>query len=332
MVVAAAIVSGVAPEAALVGSAAASTVESLTLRRVAMVPAFLLHWAYSQAESVVWLVALLIGCSSRHGVFGQHLCSLLKTRFAHAACSRPVLDDTKGAVVYLCNHRSWGDFWIDEAILGGTSFVSRLAVAPAIPFTALWGYVQGWLWFFNRNGKPKDGWLQWMTEFLRRHHSMFPSKGLVFYPEGTRSQTPFGNPIKHTGLKAIYNLGWPVQVVITTNKERFVNERKCCVGIGEQLVSSVSDAIWPQQCTSADAFVEAFEIAWTSTWTAAYSAVACKGLVHRSRALLPGAVQGDGRRGSRVVKARVFTVLLIILTVCWRRWSAARSAARDKTR
>lgn len=39
------------------------------------------------------------------------------------------------------------------------------------------------------------------------------------YPEGTRSVEPLGLPLKPGGLVAAQKLGWPVQIVITTNKE-----------------------------------------------------------------------------------------------------------------
>lgn len=47
----------------------------------------------------------------------------------------------KGPILYFCNHRSWADFFLDSALVGGASYLSRLLVACACPMPALIGYL-----------------------------------------------------------------------------------------------------------------------------------------------------------------------------------------------
>lgn len=257
-------------------------------------PIFLLYLGYMQAMSLLYLVLQFLGSGVTHAGSAGHLLSLLGTVYATTRRSRPVLDDTKRPVVFLCNHRSWGDFLIDAALLGGASFVARRAVAAAIPLSALWGWAQGWLWLFNREAKHPEGTTKFMTDFFRESHARCPGKGVVMFPEGTRSQEPKGLPLKAGGLSTVYQLGWPVQVVITTNKEHVMLEKTFELGRGVQCVTAISEPLWPQDFQSAEAFVQAVRTTWTNTWAEAYNA-APSDTVARKTALLPGAVRKSGK-------------------------------------
>mmetsp|Transcript_52436 Transcript_52436/g.111739 ORF Transcript_52436/g.111739 Transcript_52436/m.111739 type:complete len:342 (+) Transcript_52436:190-1215(+) len=319
---------GAVPEAQQVSKIVLSKPQAPLLKRIVSVPAFFSFLAYLQTISAAGIVAMIFGWKLSHATVAQHLLGLLRTRFAHSAKSKTIMDDTHHPVVFLCNHRSWGDFWIDAAILGGTSFVSRWAVAPAIPITAVWGWLQGWMWLFNRNAKRHSGWVSWLSNFFMYSRTMFPMKGLVLYPEGTRSHLPKGNPLKTKSLEAIYKLGWPVQVVISTNKENLMNEGKCWVGIGETINTAVSEAIWPNQVTTCEEFLEKIKATWSSTWDEAYSSMATEGgMVLRESTQLPGAALVPRTHlNPRIRKARFVVAMMTALYMLYR-WYRNRNKA-----
>lgn len=160
------------------------------------VPAFVLFLFYVQVASAAALISTILGFDVSNATMCQHFLRILRTRFAHSSSSQPVLDDTTRPVIFLSNHRSWGDFWVDCALLGGPSFVSRWLVALGIPASAVWGSLSGWLWFFSRGKKRSEGTTKWMQKFLSNCHARCPGKGVVLYPEGTRSLEPKGLPFK----------------------------------------------------------------------------------------------------------------------------------------
>lgn len=256
-------------------------------------PVFLIYFAYIQAISALAFVLLLLGVQCPSGTVCGHFVAVLGTRFAHTSTSQLVLDDTKAPVIFLSNHRSWGDFWADCALLGGPSFVARWLVALAIPCTAMWGGLTGWLWFFHRRAVHREGTTHWTENFWRRSHQGYRNKGVVVYPEGSRSLSPEGLPLKPGGLVAAYRLGWPVQVVITTNKEFVMAERSLSVGLGTLCVTSVSRPIRPAEWATSDAFIGEVKAVWRETWADAFSSLqplaTSKALRLRPCPLLPGA-------------------------------------------
>lgn len=47
----------------------------------------------------------------------------------------------KGPIIYFCNHRSWADFFLDSALVGGASYLARYAVIVAVPMPSLIGFL-----------------------------------------------------------------------------------------------------------------------------------------------------------------------------------------------
>lgn len=256
-----------------------------------MTTMFLSFLFYIQATCAVAFALVLLGVNMTHGALCAHYLRILGTTFATAPTSKPVLDDTQHPVIFLCNHRSWGDFWVDSALLGGTAFVARKEVGLALPCTGVWAMVHGWIWFINRGAKHAEGTIKWMGNFYQTSHTRFPGKGVGIYPEGTRTLEPKGLPLKPGGLASAYSIGWPVQLVISTNKEKVMQERTFSLGFGVQVTTCVSPPLWPKDYASTDDFIDAVRKTWSETWEDAYGAAT----VPRPRALLPGASQRTGR-------------------------------------
>lgn len=233
------------------------------------------------------------------------------------------MDDTKQPVVFLCNHRSWGDFWVDVAILGGPSTVSRWMVALGIPLSAAWGFLAGFVWFFNRAKKRVGGTVKWMCNFYQESHNRLPYKGMIVFPEGTRNLSPEGEALRPGGLAAMHTLGWPCQVVITTHKEDVMLERELRMGRrGVRVNTSVGKPVWPKDFSTADDFIAEVTKNWRATYDDAI-ATDTSG-VPRPRALLPGCVARDYLTlsvpgNSNTNKVRAFVAVLALLVAYYMR-------------
>lgn len=276
------------------------------------VPVFLVVVLYGQLLHGLCALLLLLGIRVSPSVTGDHTLRMMATTFATTAGSHPVIDDTKGPAVFLRNHRSWGDFVLDSALLGAPSFVSRWLVALGIPMTSAWGYLHGWVWFFQRGTKHAEGTVAWTASFWDNKYHAYPEKGVVLYPEGTRNLEPQGMPLKPGGLVSIFRLGWPVQIVITSNKEWLVSEKFCYVGCGTCCVTSVSAPLYPSQTETAEAFIERVKSVWSATWKDAYGS---EGLP-RVSPRLPGAqtapISFSCRGSPQLLIARSMLALLLV--------------------
>lgn len=178
------------------------------------VPFFLATVLYVQLLHGLATLLLLLGIQVPPDKTGVHLLGLVGASFATTARSHPVMDDTSGPVMFLSNHRSWGDFVVDCTLLGSPSFISRTLVALGIPFTAAYGFLRGWIWFFQRGKKRAGGTVEWTARFWAESHDLYNGKGVVMYPEGTRSLSPEARKPgtstladKHTGPS--FETWWP---------------------------------------------------------------------------------------------------------------------------
>ncbi len=87
--------------------------------------------------------------------------------------------------LFLCNHRSWADFFIDQFISGGATYLSRYMVIFACPFSSLYAWMVHSVTYFHRKKGVNRSTLgamivkQWETK---------RDNGLIVYPEGTRNQ------------------------------------------------------------------------------------------------------------------------------------------------
>ncbi|GBG34169.1 1-acyl-sn-glycerol-3-phosphate acyltransferase [Hondaea fermentalgiana] len=170
--------------------------------------------------------------------------------------------------MYLCNHRSWGDFFMDQAICNGGAYLSRLLVIIGCPMSSLYAYIAHSTWFFNRKkGIDRDA----LGEYIQSQWLARPNQGLIVYPEGTRNLKMEPLRLKTGVLKMAFDYQRPVQAVITTNKERVANEKDLSYERNVSCVTSISPALEPHKFESFEAFVEAVREQFVETWEDAYS-------------------------------------------------------------
>ena len=126
------------------------------------------------------------------------------------------------ADIYLFNHVSWTDFFMDAYIIHGSGcYFSRVSVFFAVPFTSIYGLLNNMIFFFNRRHKNvKDVMKMGFKTMIDKN-----KKKVIFYPEGTRNDTKNIIPLKKGGLNIIYDMGYSVQIINVKNKDKVFNEK-----------------------------------------------------------------------------------------------------------
>jgi 1-acyl-sn-glycerol-3-phosphate acyltransferase len=155
------------------------------------------------------------------------------------------------ADVYLFNHVSWTDFFMDNYIIHGNGcYFSRVSVFFAVPFTSIYGLLNNMIFFFNRSHKNvKDTIKMGFKTVIDKN-----KKKVIFYPEGTRNKTKNIIPLKRGGLNMIYNLGYSLQIINVKNKDKVFDEEK--FQLNENVVCDIvtSDVINPTEYNNFDEF------------------------------------------------------------------------------
>ena len=106
------------------------------------------------------------------------------------------------------------------------------------------------------------------------------NRRLMFYPDGSRMRHACPTNVDEARvrlkpglLKSIYEYrSLPVQIMITSNKEMLMDERRLKIGLNIRLVTSLSVAIFPERFETFDAFYTAVALSWLAELKGAYSA------------------------------------------------------------
>lgn len=175
-----------------------------------------------------------------------------------------------GPCMFLGNHRSWADFFLDCYLSGGRAqMLSRLAVLYAFPMFMLpVVMLRGCIVFKRGSIADKEAFNRWIDKHLEDS----PQAGVLVYPEGHRSTKPHPLPLKRGMLYYAYSRKLPVQMILSGNKEAVVSEKEFVAGFGCTVVTSYSDVIRPAEFASVDGFLERVQQVWDSEWRAVMSA------------------------------------------------------------
>ncbi len=164
----------------------------------------------------------------------------------------------------LGNHRSYMDATLD-AYVGNTTTMCRILVILGAPFVILLAYIDNRVIFINREKDKRDGVYLQCVSHINRHKN----KRIMFYPEGTRnkytelkSREELKSYIKFGLLKSIYeDKRYPVQLLISNNKENAFNEMKLSAKYGVKINTKISKAIHPKDyATEIDFFNEIINV------------------------------------------------------------------------
>eukprot|EP01013_Petalomonas_cantuscygni_P029902 TRINITY_DN55801_c0_g1_i1.p1 TRINITY_DN55801_c0_g1~~TRINITY_DN55801_c0_g1_i1.p1 ORF type:complete len:291 (-),score=34.43 TRINITY_DN55801_c0_g1_i1:381-1253(-) len=195
---------------------------------------------------------------------------LLGVRWALVSGSEPLHN---GRCVYLINHRSWADFFVDaHACNGDASYLSRAVIAFVLPPMALGAVLLDRIIFFHRGQTSRVK----LTALVESCLGRWPQdeQRLICYPEGHRNHTAKPLPLRRGGLQAIYEYGAPVQVLIHTNKEDILSEATMSARRGVQCRIYRGRVMQSRDFADAEAFALAVDAEFQRCWTAAYDPAA----------------------------------------------------------
>jgi 1-acyl-sn-glycerol-3-phosphate acyltransferase len=165
--------------------------------------------------------------------------------------------------IYLFNHRSWGDFFIDHYICKGT-FIGRKEVKYILPFTSALGKKHDDVIFFDRsNKKSKYKLYDDIKKILKK-------KSILLYPEGTRNTSTHSKPLKFGIIKLGYEQNVPFQIIIVNNKENVMNEKKLKINKNIICEYFTSELIYPKDFKTLKDFTNEIQKKWDESWNNIY--------------------------------------------------------------
>eukprot|EP00958_Prasinococcus_capsulatus_P002173 scaffold200_cov401-Prasinococcus_capsulatus_cf.AAC.9 len=202
-----------------------------------------------------------------------------------ASCSaKMVLICAFASAATQTNHRSWGDFFIDLFLVEFQgAYLSRWAVFAVLPIACAvsWLGRQGLVIFFARKKSNVDK--NALLKLLDRHFEVSMNGGLIVYPEGTRNQRPYSNPVKFGLIKYAYTRRIPCQVMISEGKERVWNEKIFATRLDKRVTVMYGKPMYPEEYVTSlvgpavhstyatlEEFVEKFKESWYNAWATVY--------------------------------------------------------------
>ena len=168
------------------------------------------------------------------------------------------------ACLYLANHRSWADFFLDVVATDGRAqMLSRAAVAVAFPAFMLAVCVIRSVILFRRDNVKDFNAFNAMIESKIRAS---PVDGLIVYPEGHRSTRSKPLPLKKGMLQFAWSRSMPVQVVASSGKEGVISEKANSARWGRRVVVAYSTPVRPADHADFEGFFAQVVEEWVSTW------------------------------------------------------------------
>jgi 1-acyl-sn-glycerol-3-phosphate acyltransferase len=174
----------------------------------------------------------------------------------------------------LGNHRSFMDVLFDGYV-GAATGISRRLVILGAPFICLLAYIDNRVIFINRGKDKRDT----VYQLCVSHINQYPNQRILFYPEGTRNKyTNLSSPeelksyIKFGLLKSIYeDKQYPVQLLISNNKEIAFNEKKLSAKYGVKINTKISQAIHPKDYSTEVEFFDEIVRVWFDCYVETHS-------------------------------------------------------------
>lgn len=169
-----------------------------------------------------------------------------------------------GPCIWMCNHRSWADFFVDVLTTQGDSqMLSRMAVAAVFPMFMISVVIIRSVILFKRGAiRDKEGF----NRMIDRMMSLSPVNGLNVYPEGHRSTATDSLPLRRGMMHFAYSRQMPVQIIVTAGKEAVISEKDMSAHFGQTLLVGYSNVLHPKDYSSAEEFFEAIKKSWSVEW------------------------------------------------------------------
>lgn len=169
-------------------------------------------------------------------------------------------------MMYLPNHRSFADFFLDQWITEGrAATLSRLAVGGVFPLVMASLVAVRSIILFQRGGRrvrAKESFNAWLDDKLAKSSQ----KSFLIYPEGHRSTKGQSLPLKTGMLKYAFSRRMPVQTIISANKEAVMDEKALSAHFGQTVVVGFSEVIDPADFGSFEDFMAKVQSTWDAEW------------------------------------------------------------------
>lgn len=167
----------------------------------------------------------------------------------------------KNVHVYLCNHVSWADFFIDNCCTGSNNcYISRMMVFFAVPFTSIYGILNNIIYFFYKNKNSRIHFGKYLKDILEN------KKSIILYPEGTRNINMENLPLRKKGLETIYEMKLTTQIININNKNKVVNELMWYINKNVICNVMVSERIEPEKFNSFDEYFQYIQMTWNKLY------------------------------------------------------------------
>jgi 1-acyl-sn-glycerol-3-phosphate acyltransferase len=171
-------------------------------------------------------------------------------------------DKLIGEGFILANHRCFLDALIDCYVSNSIGISRQLTILGG-PFIILFAYIDNRVILINRDKDNRHDVYLRCTERLH-------NKRIVFYPEGTRNNytslkscDELKSYIKFGLLKSIYeDKRYPVQMMISNNKEIAFNEKKLHAKYGVHIHTKISKSIHPKDFATDTEFFDEIVKVW----------------------------------------------------------------------
>lgn len=176
-------------------------------------------------------------------------------------------------IIYLSNHRSWADFYIDNIVTEYCSkFISRIEVAYILPlYVYICGHLITDVMIFFRRGKTNISEFEKLIKYNQLNNKS--GNDILVYPEGTRrSGLYYACDLKKGLICYAYKENCPIQFIISKNKEKFLNEKKLTAEKNVNVFVHYSDVYYPDvtKYRSMQEFYDFINAEWKTTFNAVY--------------------------------------------------------------
>ena len=220
---------------------------------------FLLFFINLQYVSIISILKLLFtknrGCYNYSGGMKNYFNLDYKIKVESDKIS-------KEKCIFLLNHTSWSDFFIDTYVTHAATYLARYLVIGGILFAGLYGYLSGNIEYFKR-GKNK---LEIVEKKIINNINSSINKQFIAYPEGTRNKTNQIMKLRSGLARIAYKNNIPCQIIIISNKDKVMNEKKLKIKKGITCEIMASKIIYPKDFENFDDFFENIKVSWKINW------------------------------------------------------------------
>ena len=175
-------------------------------------------------------------------------------------------------IIYFSNHRSWGDFMIDNVVTEYCSrFISRVEVAFILPIYTFSAYMINDVILFFRRGQTSILDFEKLIKINQNNQS---GNNILVYPEGTRrAGLEYACDLKKGLIYYSYKEKSPIQFIISKNKEKILNEKKFTSENNVDVFVHYSDVYYPDDVEKYKSMQEYYDFIngeWKTTFNAVY--------------------------------------------------------------